>query len=240
MSQLSTKFKIILIVFAVIIGLYAIQFFVTAYSNTSKRESFENDEDDEMPNDKPAPKQKAPAKKQKADPEPEPSKPAAKEKESIIDKEVKLNVLEQVESIFDKMYPNSDKKPMVFDMLMNKEHFEELKEKYENGESLTKYIKNVVRNTMTSIEGSKIDTFEEDGFDKALNNLEKSETRQRLVTQLDDIVTKITELQDEIKKLQTQADADEKKGAVKEKFSESSKPKKLIEGFENRINYASY
>lgn len=257
MAQFSTKLKIILIVFGVIAGLYVIQFFVTSVANSSKRESFENDEDDdEAPNEKP--KKKVASKESKKDEEKEAMrakiiKESYKEKKeddddeedkpkkknaSIIDKEIKLNVLEQVENVFDKMYPNSDKKPLIFDMLMNKEHFEELKAKHENGESMGKYIKKVIQQTMSNIEEDKIDQFKEEDarpIDTILEKLDETESKQKLMSQLEDVVTKISHIQNELKKLGVDA------VDIKPEKPKNDKSKKdLIEGFENRINYASY
>lgn len=251
MAQLSTKFKIILIVFAVIIGLYVIQFIVSGMSSSSKREAFSNDDFDEEPNEKP---KKRDTKKKKSDDDEHFEEDDDKQKKSI-DKEVKLDILEKVEDVFNKIYPDSDKKPVLFDMLTRKEHFKELKEKYESGEGIDKYVKNFVKQTMSKIESDKIDekkteTFEEI-MDKPFNHinesLDKQESRSKLLSDLEDLVTKIGKIQNEIKKIQDDEPAkkedkkddkkkEDKKDDKKEKFKDGS----IIEGFENRLSYASY
>ncbi len=251
MAQFSTKMKIILFVFGVIACIYVIQFFITSVSNSSKRESFEND-DDEAPNEKPtttkstakantksaiklekdSPKNKI---TKESDEEEEEEKP--KKNKSIIDKEIKLNVLEQVENIFDKMYPKSDKKPIIFDMLMDKEHFEELKAKHENGESMGNYIKKVIQQTMNSMEKDKIDQFKQEDdrpIDVIMEKLDESESKNKLMSQLEDVVTKISHIQNELKKIGLDA------VDVEPKTKSQKGNKDLIEGFENRLNYASY
>lgn len=254
MAQLSTKFKIILIVFAVIIGLYVIQFIVSGMSSSSKREAFSNDEFDEEPNEKP--KKRDHKKKKGDDDSSEHFDDEDDKKKTATDKEVKLDLLEKVEDVFNKLYPESDKKPVIFDMLTRKEHFKELKEKYESGEGIDKYVKNFVKQTMANIESDKIDqkkteTFEE-LMDKPFNHinesLDKQESRSKLLSDLEDLVTKIGKIQNEIKKIQddepvkkTEAKKDDpKKDDDKKKEKEKFKDGSIIEGFENRFSYASY
>ena len=263
---LSSKFKIILIVFAVIVGLYVLQFIVTGVTNSSKREAFENDDFDDEPNEKPKKHNK---KKHDDDEDDKSSKGKRKWKETfdvdtnekdteknskdkgkppvaVSDKEVKLDVLEKVESVFSNLYPESDKKPVIFDMLTRKEHFEELKEKYESGEGIDKYIKNFVKKTMSELETEKIDapakaeTFEEamdKPFNHIMDSLDKADSKSKLMAELDEVVTKIERIQNELKKIQ---DDEPKKKSTAPTPIQDKKKEKIIEGFENRFNYASY
>lgn len=257
---LSSKFKIILIVFAVIVGLYVLQFIVTGVTNSSKREAFENDDFDDEPNEKPKKHNKKKHhdddneehhKKSKESFNNEEKEKNDKEKtaKKVSDKEVKLDVLEKVESVFSNLYPDSDKKPVVFDMLTRKEHFEELKERYESGEGIDKYIKNFVKKTMSDIETEKIDsppkpeTFQETmdkPFNHIMDSLDKADSKSKLMSELDEVVTKIERIQNELKKIQDDEPKkkpvpEKKKDKVVEGFSDRG-----IEGFENRYNYASY
>ena len=248
MAQLSTKFKIILIVFAVIIGLYVIQFIVSGMSSSSKREAFLNDDFDDEPNEK----SKKRNHKKKKDSDDEHFDEDNDKKKKSTDKEVKLDILEKVEDVFNKIYPDSDKKPVIFDMLTRKEHFDELKEKYESGEGIEKYVKNFVKQTMSKIDTDKIDEKKTESFEEAMDKpfkhiderLDKQESRSKLLTDLEDLVTKIGKIQNEIRKIhddepsakKEEKQVDKKKDDKKEKFKDGS----IIEGFENRLNYASY
>lgn len=250
---MGTKLKIIFFVFAVVVGLYAIQYMVTSVtSSSSKKESFENDSGDEKPNEK-------------AKPSPKKEDVVSKSK---MDKEVKLNILENVESTFAQLYPKSDKKPMVFEMLTRQENFEEIKEKYEeDSESVSSHIRRLIKKTMAEMEESD-DTknkkektkedYEQEMMDKPLKvvveRLEQEDMRTRILSELDDLTAKIATLQRDVKKL----DAPETKKEAPKKDEASPAPstpapapapapaaKKegfsmMVEGFENRLNYASY
>lgn len=202
---MSTKLKIILIVFAVILGLFLIQYMVTTVANSSKRESFEEE----------APPKKAP-----------------KKDDSVT--KLKLNVLETIEDVFEKSYKNSDKKPVVFDMLMNKENFATLKEKYEESEGEVKsFVTDFVKSTMKKIDGasSAIEEETQKPMKKVEEKLAEAENKlmleefQEISERLDHVLESIAALKDQL-------------SAKMPKEKEAGK--KVIEGFENRINYAHY
>jgi uncharacterized protein (DUF433 family) len=234
---MGTKLKIILFIFAVVVGLYVIQFMVTSVSSatsSSKRESFEVDE---KPNEEPA---------NKKDEKPKVDDPVSK---SRLEKEVKLNILENVENVFEKFYPESDKKPVVFEMLTRKETFEEIKDKYEKDtDGVALHIRNFIKKTMKDIEeqdASKPKTkeqYEQELMDKPIDTiLEKLDTdisTSKILSDLDELSTKISDLQEAVKKMQAATPSAKKPGV--EKFTQGKKSNTGIEGFENRLNYASY
>lgn len=240
---MGTKLKIIVFIFAVVIGLFAIQYMVTSVTNaTSKKESFANDSGDDTPNEK---------------------KPAAKKDDaaskSKVDKEVKLNILETVETTFAQSYPDSDKKPTVFEMLTRKEHFEDIKEKYEeDSEGVTSHIRKLIKKTMSDLEdgGEKKEKtkeeYEQELMDKPLQTvverLEQEDMRTRILSELDELSAKIATLQRDVKKLdgpaaESKEKENEKKVEAPKKETQGKKTESfsmMIEGFENRLNYASY
>lgn len=193
---MSTKFKIILIIFAVILGLFLIQYMVTAVANSTKRENFQVE---------------------KKNP----------------DTKVKLSALETLEDIFEKNYKDAiDQKPAIFDALMKKETFKVLKEKYEEGE-VSDYISDFVKKTLKKIEKpvEPEETMEEQEkkpmkrVEEKLDEMEKNlmvEEFQEITNRLDNVLESIA--------------------ALKAQLAEKGKQKKtpLIEGFENRTNYANY
>lgn len=271
MVKFSAKFKIILIIFTVIVLLYFFHFIISAFSNSSKKEAFENSDD--SPNEK-------------------------KKNDKVVDKEVKLTILEKVEDVMNKLYPNSEKKPIMFDMLTKKEHFDELKEKHVKGEGMERYIKNFVKKTMANIEGEKEKDDNESEIDEkvekysdenpneksttekpsqekpkpkktkeeehdemmdrplksAISKLDKEDRRVKLMSDLEVVVAKISEIQNEIRELDKIIDEDKvvsEKAIPLEKPSDKPNEKQntiikkpvqedFIEGFENRINYALY
>lgn len=282
MSKLSTKLKIILIVFAVLVGAYAIQYVVTLVANSSRsREHFQNDSDSG----------RSKKKEKEKFTEEDKSEPKG-ENQKIVDKQVKLNVLEKVEQTFDQLFPNSDKKPEVFDMLMSKEHFKELKERYqgeEGAEGVANYVRSFIKKTMSALDGegekfTEKKVLEEQNYESysdeeikevdrkplqsIVENLEIEENQSRLRSQLDDVVERIDKLKDELKKLEQDTEKrrnqekleEEAKKWKGEKFTQptqSTSAKKttekfavggskgktkedIVEGFENRINYAYY
>lgn len=245
--MLSAKFKIILIVFGVLIGLYFIQYMVTSVNSvTSRKEKFENDID-ETPNQKP--------KKEK--------------KKEVSDKEVKLSILEHVDEAFTEFYPKSDKKPVIFELLTRKDEFDNIKEKFtEDGSSAVgDYIKTYVKKTMKEFESDKVDDkedFDEETkehnkpIDSVIEKMEQNVNASMISTELTTIMTRLKELKTEVDKIKdtsskpTTATTPTKSNVskiVKETFvdppKQSSGAKKtsmdeVIEGFEERISYASY
>lgn len=310
---LSTKFKIILIVFAVIAGLYVLQFIINSVTKSSKREAFENDDFDDEPNEKPRSNKKkeeykdsddeddnyrkkknkkgddAEGKKTKKGDDDEGKKKAKKgiddsddgdkkdrkrdsgkdirdsnikkerkdkyededdskkeKRKPVDDKTIKLEVLEKIEDVFAKAYPDSDKKPIVFDMLTRNEHFVELKDKYEDKQVFENHIQKIVKNTMNDIESVKIDepkkeTFQDlmdKPFNRIMEHLDNTESKAKLMSDLDDVVNKIEKIQVQLKKIpDEEKDKDQKQSG---KGSKGYKKQDVIEGFENRYNYASY
>jgi hypothetical protein len=238
---MGTKLKIILFIFAVVVGLYVIQFMVTsvssATSSSSKRESFEVDE---KPNEEPANKKE--------------EKPKVDDtvSKSRLEKEVKLNILENVENVFEKFYPESDKKPVVFEMLTRKETFEEIKDKYEKDtDGVALHIRNFIKKTMKDIEEQDAgkpktkEQYEQELMDKPIDTiLEKLDTdisTSKILSDLDELSTKISDLQEVVKKMQAgSASSNSAKKPSVEKFTQGKKSNTGIEGFENRLNYASY
>jgi hypothetical protein len=239
---MGTKLKIIFFVFAVVVGLYAIQYMVTSVttSSSSKKESFENDSGDEKPNEKAAKKDEVVSK-------------------SKLDKEVKLNILENVESTFAQLYPKSDKKPMVFEVLTRQENFEEIKEKYEeDSETVSSHIRKLIKKTMTEMDGSDDakkektkEDYEQEMMDKPLKvvveRLEQEDMRTQILAELDELTAKIATLQRDVKKLDAAADTKKESQPPKKESTKKEEPVKkegfnsmMVEGFENRLNYASY
>lgn len=284
MSNLSTKLKVILIVFAVLIGFYAIQFVVTYIANSSRsREHFENDGDsgDETPVKKKEKKAEKFSEKEKKKEEPK-----ASDNDKVVDKQIKLNVLETVEDVFGKLFPDSsDKKPLVFNALMDKERFTQIKERYQNaGGDITSLVTNMIKRTMEKFEpeeeeesakeaiasmkpnmeaynDKEVEDMDKKPLTNIIEKMEEDENIMRLRSQLDNVVEKIGDLKTELKKLEedtqrrrNQERAEEmakmwkgekftekKAGEDKEPVKAKSKNKgDVIEGFENRINYAYY
>lgn len=281
MSKLSTKLKVILIVFAVLIGFYAIQFVVTYVANSSRsREHFENDGDsgDEKPTKKKKEKENFSEKEKKKE------ETNASDNDKVVDKQIKLNVLETVEDVFSKLFPDSsDKKPLVFNALMDKERFTQIKERYQNaGGDITSLVTNMIKRTMEKFEpeeeeenakdaiasmkpnmeaynDKEVDDMDKKPLANIIEKMEEDESILRLRSQLDNVVEKIGDLKTELKKLEedtqrrrNQERAEEMAKMWKgEKFTEkktnegkeNAKPKAkgdVVEGFENRINYAYY
>lgn len=239
---MGTKLKIILFIFAVVVGLYVIQFMVTsvssATSSSSKRESFEVDE---KPNEEPASKKE--------------EKPKVDDtvSKSRLEKEVKLNILENVENVFEKFYPESDKKPVVFEMLTRKETFEEIKDKYEKDtDGVALHIRNFIKKTMKDIEEQDAgkpktkEQYEQEllmdkPIDTILEKLDTDISTSKILSDLDELSTKISDLQEVVKKMQAGGAPNSAKKPSVEKFTQGKKSSTAgIEGFENRLNYASY
>jgi hypothetical protein len=239
MFKLSTKFKIILAVFGIIILIFMIQSTVS-YVNTEKKretfanrkETFENDEEKQnMENDT-----------GKAN--------MTVSKEAKKDKDIKLNILDTVEDAFDRYYKDAkDKKSMVYDMLLRKETFNEIKEKEDHGKDVKRVVMDIIKTKMNEINSitpiDKVDMYENadpKNTDKAMEKLQKTINYEIVKNHLDEIVTKVNEVQKELQKNQDFIP----KTPVIEKFTDEPRHKgskvshDIIEGFEQRINYATY
>ena len=257
--MLSSKFKIILIVFGVLIALFFLQYMVTsvasATSANNRREMFENSIDD-TPNEKVESNKKSSGVAKK-DSSPPPVK--------VSDKEVKLSILEHLDESFTDMFPTSEKKPIVFEMLTKKEEFDVIKERYTNDGDVAvgTYIRNFVKRTMKDLEREKLD---KEGFDdsddakeKIMNGpinmvvetMDQQNDMNSIGSEIDGIMLRLKDLKHEVEKLKNKdSKAVEKTPqpkaapAVKESFTEKPAKKSsgglLIEGFENRLHYASY
>lgn len=256
--MLSAKFKIILIVFGVLIGLFFLQYMVTSVASannaSNRREMFENPVDDTPNGNK---KTSSVEKKEET-----------ATKKTVTDKEVKLSVLEHLDEAFTEMYPDSEKKPMVFEMLTRKEEFDVIKERYTNNgdTAVGTYVRNFVKRTMKDLEREKLD---QEGFvetddekEKIMNSpinmivekMDQETSANSIASELDGIMLRLKDLKSEVEKLknkenepakaQSAAPVAKKASApvVKENFSNSQKPSgsMLVEGFENRLHYASY
>lgn len=236
--MLNAKLKIILIVFGVLIGLYFVQYMVTSVNAvSSKRELFENDVD-ETPNSRPEVNKK-------------------KKPTEVTDKDVKLSILEHVEEAFSEMYPKSDQKPIIFELLTRKEEFDNIKEKFteEGSSAVGTYIRNFVKKNIKELETTKIDNKEEfDDEEKEMNKpldgviekMEQNVNASMIASELDTIMGRIKELRQEVEKMK-ETTAKKPAAAVKETFVDPPPSKKSslklepgVEGFENRLHYASY
>jgi sugar-specific transcriptional regulator TrmB len=180
-----------------------------------------------------------------------------KETEKESSKDAKLRILDQVQTVFDNYSPTADQKSKIFDVLMNKEHFEQLKTL--KPVDLQKYITDFVSD---KLEGKKTESFEEDQdrteMDEELDNLQdlakkasesidnfiapKKEDFQdsnKILNDLDDIAKKIEALQKHIKETeQVKSLVPPITKATSPSVPVKKESKPLIEGFDNRMQFA--
>lgn len=234
-SQWSLKFKIILAVFGIIVVIIAIQSALTLVNTEKKRENFENDE-------KPNYKRAGATTDDKAKP---------------TDKDIKLNILDTVETVFDKYYTHSpEKKSMVYDMLLRKDSLDEIKSKQEKGRDVSKVVMDMIKSKMNDISG--ITNIDKDHFenpdketlDKVLKNIDKNLNYEIVNNHLEEISAKVKEIQMELKRTHNKAEVSDTKydkpteppprSVEKPTSKPPGKGDDTIEGFEQRINYAIY
>ena len=248
---MSTKFKIILIVFVVLIMLLGVQYLVQQLNASPKQrrtEHFQTSLDDTPNEAKETTKDSA-------------EKPLEKESS----KDAKLRILDQVQTVFDKYSPSADQKAKIFDVLMNKEHFEELKTL--KPVDLEKYITDFVSDKLTP---KKKETFEhetDESEDKdvdkdvdeelaQLQHLAKQATKSidtfispkkeefvdsgKIVSELDEIIKKIEAIQKHVKDTEHVSSLvpPAPKPSVTAPAKKEKESKTLIEGFENRMQFA--
>ena len=167
----TAKMKIILVIFGIIVVLFALQSIFGMVSTEKKRERFENDESSKNDNDD----------KKESD--------ALKERKASVNN-IKLSILESVEDVFEKHYPKAyDQKPLVFDMLLNKEAFEDIKDKHEDGKNITDVVYDYVKKHMQGIaEMKKDEAFKIEDYyqDAAKDKLKKVEEQEVTVTRKDE------------------------------------------------------
>jgi hypothetical protein len=244
MFKLSTKFKIILAVFGIIVLIFIIQSTVSYVNTEKKRETFANrrehfENDEEKPNMEQDERAKDTGK---------PNMTVSKEVKK--EKDIKLNILDTVEDAFDRYYKDAkDKKSMVYDLLLRKETFNEIKEKEEQGKDVRRVVMDIIKTKMAEINSitpiDNVDMYENADpktTDKAMEKLQKTINYEIVKNHLDEIVTKVHEVQKELQKNQDFTP----KSPVIEKFIDEPRHKgpkashDVIEGFEQRINYATY
>lgn len=198
--------------------------------------------------------------------------PIDKAKEEV--KKLKLSILESVENIFEKHYPGSQQKPVVFDKLLTKETFEEIKDQKESGKPVNDIVQDMIYNHMKTIEkmeqgaGFNIkeyyatppvhtNPFDMNAFMKGMGvgnmpglmpqsstestppQTESSANKEKFENNsMEDLKKQIKDLVQKVDSMQKQAE-DAKKKMNPEQESNSAKTK-VIEGFENRYNYAAF
>lgn len=213
-KPLSTKFKIILTIFGIVVIILIIQSAITFVNTEKKREHFENkNADSEEPNIKPKTASKDASEKttdakeraKETAASPEEKTPAPKPS-----KDVRITILETIDEVFDKYYPESDKKPILFDMLLSREHFENIKDKQEKGVDVKDAIVDLIKKQMNLIEmnttGAVKDTFENSDVKEApkagatSSSSSSSSGFDNIHKSLDEIVAKLSEVQSELKK----------------------------------------
>lgn len=154
--MLSSKIKVVLVIFGVLVLLFGLQAILGYVNTQKKRENFQEkaDEDEredveEAPKTKTKKMSKSNEKKNKATDE---EGTSVSPKTALPDvRSLRLSILECIEDIFDKKYPGSDQKPVLFDMLLKKESFEEIQEKQLKGENVFDIVKSYVEQHMNAI-----------------------------------------------------------------------------------------
>jgi hypothetical protein len=177
-----------------------------------------------------------------------------KEKEKESSKDAKLRILDQVQTVFDKYSPTSDQKSKIFDVLMNKEHFEQLKTL--KPVDLEKYITDFVSD---KLDEKKTESFEEDTMEideeleslqllakkasKSIDNFiapkkEDFEDSNKIINDLDEIMKKIEALQKHVKETEQVKSLVPPIAATSPSVPVKKDSKPLIEGFDNRMQFA--
>ena len=260
--------KIIMTVFGVVFILFFIQAAVGYVSYEKKKEHFENKEDDSKDSkadvkkqgEKSSPDSKSESKsdsKQKA------SEPITENKNPA--KSLKLSILESVEDVFDSQFPGSNQKSIMFDKLLQKEQFEDIREKSENGENVFDVVKGYIKDHMKKVVHEEENALRvTDYFDQPPKNINikdlykdyNEKEREENFTAKEDGTAKdktIQELKSELEELgkrmstiQYQLDALSNNSPKGSSTPSSKSPevvagkKSVIEGFENRYHYAAF
>ena len=248
----STKLKIIFTVFGIIAILFLVQAAVTFIQSEKKRENFENEDDDGDEDSSKKEKEKKKDKKQKKEKKetdetfkdeddkdiaapPKPVEPIDRAKDEV--RKLKLSILESVENVFDKQFPGSEKKAAVFDHLLKKETFEEIKDKNDTGRPVNDIVQDMIYQHMKTIEkmesqvGNMGDLYTTPGLDmlKPKEKFQENKDMEALKDQIKNLVKKVEEMEKSTNKASSKVSS-----------APATDSKSVIEGFENRYNYAAF
>jgi len=226
----------------------------------------DEEDDEEVPKEKSKPTKEEKREEWKEDDSGKKVEPIDKAKDEV--RKLKLSILESVENIFEKHYPGSQQKPVVFDKLLTKETFEEIKDQKESGKPVNDIVQDMIYNHMKTIEkleqGANFNIkefyatppvhtnpFDMNAFmkgmgvgavpgmtapaepEKPTQSKNTGKTEEFENNSMEDLKKQIKELVQKVDSMQKQADD------VNQKLSPGQKAK-VVEGFENRYNYAAF